>query len=133
MTWVATTDDIDWLLTLAKDCYPRFDVDSSEKWLRAYCGKPGIIIVRGDHSAGLAVTHAPFWLGGEKECELQFVCSRQTRFGAVELLANLRHINELRKQQGCARMFINSRLADLEPFAKKLGARLIGKSYVLED
>lgn len=133
MIRICTIEDSEWLIDLAVECYSQFDVESTfPEWLTPMWGRSDVVIVRGEESAALAYISHPFWQK-DFDCELQFICSKKTRFGAIELLHCVKYINELRKNAGCARLYINSRLADLEPIALRVGAKLAGKSYVLED
>ena len=50
----------------------------------------------------------------------------------MEVLKLLEKLDELRKSKGIGPFHFNSRLADLEPFAKRMGARLNGKMFILE-
>src|SRR6202000_2879245 len=97
MIRLCTKDDIDWLLNLAVECYPEFDVESSRKWLESIEGRKDIAIVRGEESAAMAYTTRPFWQK-DLDCELQFICCRKNKFGAVELLHIVKYINDLRVQ-----------------------------------
>lgn len=131
MIRIAVSDDIPWILETAIAAYPPFNVEEAGKWTVFNINNPKLIFVRGEVSFAVAMEQSIFWLP-EKYCELQFLASRKARAGATELLNILKYINGLRKERGCGKMYLNSRLADLEPFAKRLGGRLIGKSYVLE-
>lgn len=128
-----TKEDNEWLIDLAIECYSQFDVKSTfPRWLETMWGRSDVLVIRGEETAALAYISRPFWQK-DTDCELQFICCKKTRFGAVELLHIVKHINSLRKSLGCARFYINSRLADLEPLAQRLGAKPAGKSWVLED
>lgn len=133
MIRLCTSEDIDWMMAIAEESYPfKINVDGLRKWFIPRLGNPNMIVARGEHSAAMAYIHIPPWRFDESDCELEYLCSRKSRFGAIELLKTLRFINSLRKERGCARFYINSRLADLEPIARRLGGRLAGKGYVIE-
>lgn len=128
-----TIHDLDWMMNIAEESYPfKINIEGLRNWFTPVFDNPNVIIVRGEHAAAMAYISTPAWRFDEKDCELEYLCSRKSRFGAVELLRILRFINQLRKDKGCARFYINSRLEDLGPFAKRLGATLAGKGYVIE-
>lgn len=134
MIRLCTSEDLDWMMSIAEEAYPfKINVDGLRKWFIPRFNNPNVIIVKGDHSAAMAYIHIPPWRFEEKDCELEYLCSRRTRFGAVELLEVVRYINLLRKEAGCARFYINSRLKDLGPIASRLGGVLAGKGYVIEE
>lgn len=133
-----TADDIPWLLALSELAYRKtdygdFNATAAKGWLVKYIDNPRVLCVRGKETAALAQVNPVFWKPEEKTCELQFLASTGTKNAAFELLKILEFINELRKKSGCATFWINSRIADLEPLAKRLGARLIAKSYLVEN
>ena len=134
MMRVCTTDDIDWLVATAVKCYPDF-VDSKQEfieWLNKIIDNPAMVIVRGEHSAAFSVISHPFFRK-TPDCELMMLFSQTSTIGANEPLRLLKYTNDLRQQRGCGKFYLNSRLADIEPFALRLGAKPAGKSYVLED
>lgn len=126
----ATFSDVPWLLSLALDCYRDFDAMRARKWLEDNMENPKLIVLMGEASAAIAGICTPFWRN-ESDCEIEFIASRRTRFGAGEIMKILKEIDDLRKSKGCARLYFNSRLADIGPFAKRMGATLAGTSYVL--
>ena len=124
--------DIEELLKLAIDCYPKFDVESSRLWLTKNIENPDVFVAIGKYCAGLAFIAKPFYQPSKANFELEFVCSRKTRFGAIESLNLVRFFNDLRRSKGYDRMWVNSRLADLEPLILRLGGKVGGKSWILE-
>ena len=132
MIRICTKKDLSWLLQLAIDCYPPFDTNRALKWLESIESRDDIIVVRGEHSAALAFTEKTFW-DEHPKCVIQFICSRKATFGAVEVLAVIKYINNLRKKAGCAKLRFSSSHTDLDILARRLKAKPAGKSYVMED
>ena len=133
MIRLCTKDDIPWLMDIAVESYPKFDVDSSTKWLIVNIGNPVVFIARGEQCAGLAFINTLFYQPKNPTFEVEFIVSRKTMFGAAEVLQLITFLNDLRKSKGYDRLYLNSRLADLSPFVKKLGGKEAGRSWIIED
>lgn len=125
-------EDFEWLIEIAVECYPEFDIQSSRSWLQAALGNEGMFVVRGDESAALAMISKPFYML-YPIFTIQFVVSRKTRFGAGEVLNIIKYLNDLRKSKGYDKTWISSSLADLGPFIRKLGGKIGSTSWILED
>lgn len=133
MIRLCTASDIDDLINLAVECYPKFNVESSLSWLKARISNPDIFIAKGDSCGGMAFINRTFYFPESTTFELEFICCRKTVFGAGECLKLIAFFNALRKERGYDKLYINSRLADLEPFIKRLGGKTGGKTWILED
>lgn len=131
MIRLCTKEDIEWLMEIAIDCYPEFNVQSSRAWLEKNIENPDVFVARGDECAALAYISRTFY--APAQFEVDFIVSRKTRFGAKEVLDLLAFLNSMRKAKQFNKTWINSRLADLWPFVRKLGGRVGGTSWVVED
>ena len=135
MIRIATNDDVEWLADIAEECYPvKIDKEASLAWLRNNIGKNNrVIALKGEHSAVLAFVCTFFWRPGYVSLETQMFCGRRTRQGTLESLQLLKFLDDIRKELGYNALIINTSITDLLPFAKRLGAKLLGQSYILGD
>ena len=132
---IATNDDVEWLADIAEECYPvKIDKEASIAWGKERIGKDNrVIALRGEHSIVIAFVCTYFWRPGYVSLETQMFCGRRTRQGTLESLQLLKILNDIRKELGYNALIINTSITDLLPFAKRLGAKRLGQSYVLGE
>jgi hypothetical protein len=129
---VATSLDVPWLLSLAISCYPAFDEAAGRIWLAALVADPTTLAARGNHSAGFAQVFRLPWNPSEMVADLVHLYSEKSSMACLEPLSVLRFLDEKSVAIGCSKFYIASTIADLTPFAQRLGARPLGRVHVLE-
>lgn len=133
----ATADDAPWLVETADRAYrglvEGFDALGTERWIRACIADPDTVVLRGEHTAAFAqVVRCP-WSPTVTEMDLIHLFGHSPTALPWEACNLVAELNEVRKARGCARMYVGSIYADLEPIARRLGGRRLGSLYALED
>jgi len=117
----ATPEDTEWLMDLACERYPKeFDVPSARDWLANAFTLPWMMILRGDHGAGIASVTRAFY---EKTYRghMLFIACRANK--SMEGYRIVRSLSEWAFACTAESFVISSATTyDLEPFAKRLGA-----------
>ena len=132
----ATVEDVPWLVETAATAYaglvPGFDPAGAERWIRACLADPDTVVLRGEATAGFAqVVRCP-WSPTHTEMDLIHLYGQADGALPWEACNVVAALDEVRKERGCARMYVGSIYADLEPIARRLGGRRLGSLYALE-
>ena len=133
MIRLCDASDIEDILQLAIQCYPSFEVSDVREWFEKNIGNPDVFLIKGVNCCALCFISRPFYSAKSPTFELEFICGLDGRFGAPEIIKLISYCNDLRKEKGYDKMWINSRLTDLYPLVKRLGGRVGGQSWILED
>jgi hypothetical protein len=132
----ATSDDVPWLLDTAAEAYavevPGFDRAGAERWIRACLVDPDTVVLRGTHTAAFAQVVRPPWDPMQPCMDLVHLYGGRGDGEPWECVQVVAALDVIRKKRGCARMYIGSIYQDLEPIARRLGARRLGSLHVLE-
>jgi len=132
----ATAEDVPWLVETATAAYAGlvegFEVAGTERWIKACIADPDTVVIRGDATAGFAqVVRCP-WSPTRTEMDLIHLFGTQSGALPWEACQVVAALDVARKTLGCARMYVGSIYADLEPIARRLGGRRLGSLYALE-
>lgn len=126
-------EDIPWVLDVARVAYkpliPDFQEEGARHWLEACLVDPTVIFLRGIRTVAIAAVMRVPWTK-ELACDLMQLFALPG--GRMEPVAIVREVARRARAMGGARMFLGSVFADLTPIARRLGARTLSMSYVLE-
>lgn len=132
----ATVEDVPWLVETAAEAYafeiPGFDRAGAERWVRACLVDPDTVVIRGVHTAAFAQVVRPPWDPTRPCMDLIHLYGGRGNGPAWECVQVVAALDAIRKERGCVAFYIGSIYQDLEPIARRLGARPVGSLSVLE-
>lgn len=132
-----TDADLPWLCAEAKKTFAPFYPDYFEQgtalWFNACIHSNQHIVMRGDGVAGVAQIITTPWDPKHRICDLLHLFGRSPPHAKMEALNVVSSISDRRRQLQCGKFYISSSHRDLAPICKRLGGRLLGSLYVIED
>jgi len=130
MIRLATPDDMDHMLRIAKAKYPSFDEAHSLAWGHKAILSPNFCWVVGEQSFGVAAVSAPFYSPASIKGVMLLLASEGSIFETCSILRFM--IRWAIKDRGAVSFhFGEDTGANLEPLAKRVRAATDRKSYVV--
>lgn len=129
---VCTPDDIEWMITVAREHYEGlFDIDEVRRWLAVRLKEPTMVFMRGPNSFGVAHTAVRFNAPTRLQGYMTFLYA--TAASGFETFRLLRALCDWTKARGATKFWIGDTTGrNLGAFAQRLGGRLAGHTYVVD-
>lgn len=130
MIRIATLEDLDWLLDLARERYPYFEEDGARTWLTNVLTNQDVLCIRGEYGALVACAHVLMWNPKKPQVHMVFVVARPNR--AFEGYRMLEIMVQWARSLGASAHFGEETGIDLAPYARRLGAAMDRPSWRVE-
>jgi len=127
-------DDIDWMADIAWRRYPdEFDFESAKAWGAARINDPQMRFVRGIRTFGVAHLARRFNAPKRVQAYLTLLYADPGKTLSTEPFRIVEALVAWAKEQGATKFWLSDISGcDLGPFAKRLGGRLAGHTYVID-
>jgi hypothetical protein len=127
----ATIADIPFVLKMGLEAYHYMDGDKARVWLLKVLADENSILLRGEHSFGIANAFRP-WYWRKPRGFILHVASKPQGLSREALLL-VGKLVEWTREKGCFEVIMGSEIGvDYGPFAKLLGATKGAPSYVIK-
>lgn len=133
---LCTPDDVEWMISIANGRYPgEFDPEQARAWVPARLKEPTMLFIRGERSFGVAHLAKRFNSPTRVQAYLTLLYSEPgfMRSLSLEPFQLIKRMIEWGKEKGATKFWMSDISGvDLGPFAKRLGGRLAGHTYVVD-
>lgn len=120
---LVTLADIPWVMALAEQRYPEFDVVSSMAWLASIIQDPQVMACHNEHAVGIASWTSLPWQPRERRGMVFFLFSDGRTVGAAITLLDF--MLKWLSSEGCVESGIDGdSTTDLSAFVRKLGGEI---------
>lgn len=127
---VATVDDIDDALAIARECYPGREVGNARQWAEWIIKNPDRLALIGKDTVGIAAVYLNY--GFERHARIDMLASRKTKAAPLEALEMIRimmHWAWHHKGLRTTLRLSSDTGVDFKPFAERLGGCAVTPSY----
>lgn len=129
-----TEADIEWMSQIAHAHYPEeFDLKSVAAWGRERMGNPSMTFLRGERTFGIAHLARRFHAPDRVQAYLTLLYAEPGKTLSSEPFRIVKGLVDWAKEQGATKFWLSDISGhDLGAFAKHLGGRLAGHTYVID-
>lgn len=131
---LCTPDDVEWMIKVASSRYPgEFDPDQARVWVPQRLTSPDMLFIRGEHSFGVAHLARRFNAPDRVQAYLTLLYSDADNTHLLEPLMLVKNMKEWAVSKNASKFWMSDISGiDLGPFAKRIGGRLAGHTYVVD-
>ncbi len=129
-----TEADIEWMAQIAATHYPgEFDASSAAAWGRARMSNPEMTFLRGQHTFGIAHLARRFHAPSRVQAYLTLLYAEPGKTLSSEPFRIVKGLVAWARGEGATKFWLSDISGhDLGGFAKHLGGRLAGHTYVID-